>query len=124
MSNDEHRHRIPGGRARGAEGKERDSLPSGGLPAQGAGECAECAELMDLITEYLDDRETVEMRRALMEHAATCDHCARLLWTMRRVVATCRAETGSAVPAEVHLALWRVLVEEFRVERAPGKAQE
>ncbi|MFO7639354.1 MAG: hypothetical protein R6X14_08720 [bacterium] len=82
-------------------------------------ECSECAELMELITEYLDDRETVEMRRALMEHAAACDHCARLLWTMRRVVATCRAETGSAVPVEVHAALWQVLVEEFRAGRGP-----
>ena len=81
-------------------------------------ECSECAELIELITDYLDNHETVEMRRALMAHAATCDHCARMLWAMRRVVATCRLETGSAVPVEVHAALWQVLVEEFRGERS------
>ena len=87
-------------------------------------ECTECAELMDLIAEYLDGSETVEMRQALMEHATTCDHCARLLWSMRRVVATCRAETGTAVPGEVHVRLWQVLVEEFRAGRAPDEPED
>ncbi|HDQ98722.1 MAG TPA: hypothetical protein ENN51_00340 [candidate division WOR-3 bacterium] len=86
-------------------------------------ECSACAELMDLIAEYLDDSETVEMRRALMEHATTCDHCARLLWSMRRVVATCRTEAGSDVPGETHIRLWQVLVEEFRAECKPDERE-
>jgi anti-sigma factor RsiW len=91
--------------AGGADGHEEPTL-----------ECAECGELMELIAEYLDNRETVEMRRVLAEHAANCDHCARLLWAMRRVVGTCRSESSPEIPGEVHARLWQVLVEEFRVE--------
>lgn len=84
-------------------------------------ECSECAELLDLIAEYLDGSETVEMRQALMEHATTCNHCARLLWSMRRVVATCRAESGSEVPGEAHVRLWQVLIAEFKAGHEPDE---
>ncbi|MFO7675465.1 MAG: hypothetical protein R6X12_04015 [bacterium] len=94
---------------------ERDANRADG-PEQPITECRECSELIELISEYLDDGETVEMRQALAAHAAVCDRCARLLWSMRRVVETCRVEGSPEVPGEVHVALWRVLVEEFRAE--------
>ena len=80
-------------------------------------ECRECQELLDLLVDYLDGNETAEMRRELMEHVTSCGQCARLLYSLRRVVGTCRCEASAEVPVHVHRQLWQVLVEEFRVER-------
>jgi anti-sigma factor RsiW len=80
-------------------------------------ECPECEQLIALMSDYLDSEETVEMRRELMAHIHTCGTCARVFWTMKRVVAECRCEERVDVPSGVHQQLWQVLVREIRVRR-------
>jgi hypothetical protein len=80
-------------------------------------ECTECTELMELLAEHLEGETSLEMRRELMEHVQSCDQCARLLWSLRRVIGYCRTETRYEVPGEVHREFWQVLVREIRIER-------
>lgn len=80
-------------------------------------ECTECAELTELLAEYLEGDTSLEMRRKLMEHVLSCDQCARLLWSLQRVIGYCRIETRCEVPEEVHREFWQVLIREIRIER-------
>ena len=76
-------------------------------------ECRECNELLDLLVDFFDGQATEQARAELMAHAHSCDHCARLLWSVRRVVVVCRSETRTVVPATIHERLWAVLREEI-----------
>lgn len=78
-------------------------------------ECAECAELVAMMSDCLDSEETVEMRQELMTHIQTCEHCARLYWKMKRLIVECRCEERVQVPDATHRQLWHVLVREIRI---------
>lgn len=79
-------------------------------------ECAECQELIELLSEYLDGEATPEARMRLVAHVQSCDQCARLVWKMRELIGRCRCEAPAEMPAEVHQQLWQVIVREIRVE--------
>lgn len=81
-------------------------------------ECRECSELLDLLVDFLDGKASEQARAELMVHVHSCDHCARLLWSMRRVVVVCRSEIRTQVPSTIHERLWAVLREELTAGRA------
>ena len=81
-------------------------------------ECTECRELAELLVDYLDGEETVEVRARIMVHLETCEECARLLWRVRQVVSYCRLETDCDMPGVVHRRLWEVLSREIRISRS------
>lgn len=85
-------------------------------------ECTECVELMDLISDYLEGDLTRERREELMAHIHSCDDCARLVWSLKRVVRCCHEETRTEVPTVVHQRLWRVIVREITIAEDPQDA--
>ncbi len=80
-------------------------------------QCPECGEFLEWVADYLDDNETVEIRQQLMVHAQSCAHCARLLWSMKRVVRVCQSETGCEEPEDVHRRLWDALTRALGPDR-------
>jgi len=80
-------------------------------------ECPECGEFMEWVADYLDGEETLEVRQQLMVHAHSCTDCARLLWSMKRVVRVCHSETGCEVPGDVHKRLWDALTRELGIDQ-------
>ncbi len=74
----------------------------------------ECSELLELLVDFIDGEETIEVRQKIMVHLETCDKCSRLLWSMRRVVAYCQAESNCDMPVQVRQRLWEALGREFK----------
>ena len=77
------------------------------------GECRECADLLEALSEYLDGNLAAEMRTELLVHAQTCSECARLLYSLRRLVATCQSQPNCEMPAEVRTQLWVTIRQEL-----------
>ncbi|MBM3322550.1 zf-HC2 domain-containing protein [candidate division WOR-3 bacterium] len=80
------------------------------------GECRECQELLETISEYLEGELTDEMRRDLLVHAQSCSRCAALLHSLRRLVGYCRVEPGEEIPAYVRQQLWVTIRQEIYSE--------
>ncbi len=80
------------------------------------GECRECEELLETISEFLEGELTDEMRRDLLVHAQSCSRCAALLHSLRRLVGYCRVEPGEDMPAEVRQQLWVAIRQEIYSE--------
>lgn len=58
-----------------------------------------CRELVELVTDYLDDRLPEEDRTRFELHLAYCDWCRTYLGQMRQVLATAgRLDEGSIAP--------------------------
>jgi anti-sigma factor RsiW len=75
-----------------------------------------CAEVVELVTDYLEGRLSPEERRRFDEHVSGCDGCVAYLEQMRATIATAGQLRGSDVPSELE----ERLLESFRDWRSPG----
>ena len=75
-----------------------------------------CAELVELVTEYLEGGLAPEERRRFDEHVAVCEGCAAYLEQMRATIAT----TGRLRETDLPPALEERLLDAFRGWRPRG----
>jgi anti-sigma factor RsiW len=73
-------------------------------------EALSCQELVELVTDYLEDALDERHRRAFDEHLAACDGCTEYLDQLR---ATIRI-TGTLTPADLSPAVEDALLHAFR----------
>jgi anti-sigma factor RsiW len=71
-----------------------------------------CAELVALVSEYLDGTLTPEQREVLESHAGDCRPCLVLIETTRTTIRLCQEAPGPGLDPERRQALVR------RLERA------
>ena len=57
-----------------------------------------CREVVEVITDYLEDRMTVDERERLERHIATCDGCATYLDQMRLSIRATGVVHEEAIP--------------------------
>ena len=60
-----------------------------------------CQELVEVVTDYLEDALDSADRDRFEQHLVLCDGCARHLEQMRTTVALTGALTDESIPAEV-----------------------
>ena len=75
-----------------------------------------CAEVVELVTDYLEGRLSPEERRRFDEHVTGCDGCVAYLEQMRATIATAGRLRGTDLPPELEERLLR----SFRDRRSPG----
>jgi len=75
-----------------------------------------CAEVVELVTDYLEGRLPPEERRRFDEHVSGCDGCVAYLEQMRATIATAGRLRETELPPELEE---RVLLS-FRDWRSPG----
>ena len=75
-----------------------------------------CAELVELVTEYLEGGLAPEERRRFDEHVAVCEGCAAYLEQMRATIAT----TGRLRETDLPPPLEERLLDAFRGWRPRG----
>jgi anti-sigma factor RsiW len=75
-----------------------------------------CAEVVELVTDYLEGRLPDGQRRRFDEHLTACDGCNAYVEQMRKTIAV----SGHVPPAEVSPELQQRLLEAFRGWRSPG----
>ena len=75
-----------------------------------------CAEVVELVTDYLEGRLPPEERRRFDEHVSGCDGCVAYLEQMRATIATAGRLRETELPPELEE---RVLLS-FRNWRSPG----
>ena len=76
-----------------------------------------CHEVIDIITEYLEDALPAEERRRVEEHLAICDGCTAYLETLRETIRLTGMLTEEQIPSEQK----QQLLEAFRDwTRPPG----
>jgi anti-sigma factor RsiW len=75
-----------------------------------------CAELVELVTDYLEGRLPDVERRRFDEHVATCEDCAVYVEQMRATIAT----AGRLRDPELPTGLEQRLLVAFRGWRSPG----
>ena len=75
-----------------------------------------CAEIVELVTDYLEGRLTPEERARFDEHVSGCDGCVAYLEQMRATIATAGRLRASDLPPELE----ERLLETFRDRRPPG----
>jgi anti-sigma factor RsiW len=74
-----------------------------------------CAELVELVTDYLEERLALQERRRFDEHVAVCEGCAAYLDQMRATVATAGRLRESDLPPDLE----KRLLGAFRGWRSP-----
>jgi anti-sigma factor RsiW len=75
-----------------------------------------CHEVIDILTEYLEDALPAEERRRVEEHLAGCDGCTAYLETMRETIRVTGMLTEEQIPVEQK----EQLLEAFRDWTRPG----
>jgi anti-sigma factor RsiW len=75
-----------------------------------------CAELVELVTDYLEGRLSDRERRRFDEHLTTCDGCKAYVEQMRATVAV----SGHVPAPELSPDVEERLLEAFRGWRSPG----
>ena len=75
-----------------------------------------CAELVELVTEYLEGRLPEGQRRRFDEHLTGCDGCSAYVEQMRATITI----AGHVPAPDVPPALQQRLLEAFRGWRSPG----
>ncbi|HKH30938.1 MAG TPA: zf-HC2 domain-containing protein [Gaiellaceae bacterium] len=75
-----------------------------------------CAEVVELVTDYLEGRLPPEERRRFDEHVSGCDGCVAYLEQMRATIATAGRLRDTDLPPE----LQERLLWSFRDRRSPG----
>jgi anti-sigma factor RsiW len=75
-----------------------------------------CAEVVELVTDYLEGRLSPEERRRFDEHVTGCDGCVAYLEQMRATIATAGRLRATDFPPELEERLLR----SFRDRRSPG----
>ncbi len=76
-------------------------------------ECAECNELLDQLSEYLDGGLNEQLRQEVILHAHECSHCGRLLFSLRQVVSFCQTTPSCDMPEAVREQLRLVIRREM-----------
>ena len=66
-----------------------------------------CRELVELVTDYLEDRLSVDDRSRFEMHLTECVSCRTYLLQMRQVLATAGRLTGDSIPPGARDALLR-----------------
>jgi anti-sigma factor RsiW len=64
-----------------------------------------CQELVELVTDYLDDAMPPEQRLAFEEHLAICPGCVNYVEQMRKTVATVGVLREDSIPPEARESL-------------------
>ena len=75
-----------------------------------------CAEVVELVTDYLEGRLSSEERLRFDEHVSGCDGCVAYLEQMRVTIATAGRLRESDLPPELE----ERLLDTFRDWRSPG----
>ncbi len=69
-----------------------------------------CDDLLDQLSEYLDDDASESVCKAIEEHMAGCEDCTAMVNTLRKTIDLYRAQSSEGVlPVEVRLRLFRRL---------------
>ena len=76
----------------------------------------ECQELVEYVTDYLDDAVSAELRARIDHHLASCDGCTEFLRQMRQTAAAARGIEVEKLGDDVRASL----LEAFRTHRVPG----
>ena len=87
--------------------RRRAAAPPGGLS---------CRELVELVTDYLEDALSSEDRARFEAHIAACEHCTAYLEQMRVTLAV----VGQIDPGELSGEMERELLDAFRTWKAEG----
>lgn len=66
-----------------------------------------CREVVEIVTDYLEDRMDVVARERFERHVATCDGCERYLAQIRMTIAATGAVREDEIPADVRDGLLR-----------------
>lgn len=78
-----------------------------------------CHEVIDLLTDYLEDALPTEERKRVEEHLAICDGCTAYLETMRETIRLTGMLTEEQIPSDQQ----HELLEAFRGWTRPGGTQ-
>jgi anti-sigma factor (TIGR02949 family) len=69
-----------------------------------------CYDLLDQLSDYLDEDAGESVCRAIEEHMAGCPDCTAMINTLRKTIDLYREQRSEAVlPAEIRLRLFRRL---------------
>lgn len=74
-----------------------------------------CAEVVELVTDYLEGRLSESERRRFDEHLTECDGCTAYVEQMRTTIAV----SGRLTPPEPRVELEERLLQAFRGWRSP-----
>jgi anti-sigma factor RsiW len=66
-----------------------------------------CQEVVELVTDYLEDALDADDRDELERHLATCDGCREFLEQLRKTIALAGAPRPRNLPPETEEALFR-----------------
>ncbi len=69
-----------------------------------------CQELTDLVTDYLEGRQTLVQRLRFQMHVGMCRHCRAYLRQFKQTICTLARSPREPIPADVQQAL----LERFR----------
>jgi anti-sigma factor RsiW len=75
-----------------------------------------CAELVELVTDYLEGQLADDERRRFDAHLAACDGCSTYVEHMRATIAVSRRVPDPELPPELE----QRLLDAFRGWRSPG----
>jgi predicted anti-sigma-YlaC factor YlaD len=69
-----------------------------------------CDDLLDQLSDYLDDDASDMLCKAIEEHMAECEDCTAMVNTLRKTIDLYQVHSGgTSLPAEVRLRLFRRL---------------
>ncbi len=83
----------------------------------------ECEELIQYLSDYIDQGLDEELRADAQEHLATCPNCRVVLDTTQQMIFLYRQTGLRAIPAERRQALFRRLQDIFARRKASGHAE-
>ena len=79
----------------------------------------DCTEVMEQLSEYLDQNVRDELRKAVDEHLHSCHDCSYYVDTVRKTVVLYQADRRIEVPMKVTARLHAALAAEYAMK--PGK---
>jgi len=82
-----------------------------------------CQEVVQLLSDYIDDECAPGVRSLVDAHLADCPNCMAFVNTLRKSVAMTKALDYSDIPEDVRTRLHRVLERQIPVEGAPPEIQ-
>jgi RNA polymerase sigma-70 factor (ECF subfamily) len=72
-----------------------------------------CREMLERLSEYLDQELGEELRTAFRAHLAGCEPCEAFCRSLRRTVELCRQLPSDPIPEAVHRDLVAFLAREY-----------
>jgi len=70
-----------------------------------------CREIVELVTDYLEDRMEALERERFERHVATCDGCGRYIEQIRLAIAATGVAREDTIPVDQHESLLRAFRE-------------